>query len=1004
MTNTEPFRIPLAGKLSVCAFDKTGTLTSDELRFEGVSSGAAAADDEAAAEAAAAAEPLSDALLMPPGAALCLGACHALVLVEGALAGDPLERAALRGLGWSYAGNDSVSTRRAPGASAGAASSLPPSVRILRRLHFTPELRRMVVVASPSGREADEGWVLAKGAPEAILPLCEPGSLPPGCGRVYARLASRGARVLALAWRPLSAAELAPPAGWRAAPRAALESRLRFAGFALFSCPIRTCSANSLAALRRARHATIMLTGDAPLTACHVARETRIVNRALLLLQPAAQAGDAADADVIAPSRRFEWATPDGTVMEPFDAARLPALGAAHDLCVSGDGLAHASAAGALGALVRHTQVYARCAPEQKEAVLKALRAAGLDALMCGDGTNDVGALKAAAVGVALMASQAGAGNGADAAPLGAGTRAGARRAAAPPPASLDDSGGGRLAPLVRLGDASMAAPFTARHPSVASCVQVVRQGRSALVTTVQMFKILGLNCLVTAFALSVQYLEGVKLGDAQATTAGMASAALFMCLALAKPAARLARERPHDSVFSAYALGSVAVQCGCHLALLWRAVALAQALEAADPVASAAAAARHPDDDAAPGLVNSAAFLASSALQLTTFAVNYVGAMRRARGARMPSVCANREHLRCACFLTPSASRAGSQARRSTRRWRATSRCWAACCSATACSRSLRLARRRRWRRRLSSCRCRRRCGTCCSPAWRRTRWRARWRSAGCAPRCPHARSPPRCACRPACDDASVLAVWRPMCVCALRRACCRCLSARAAGVCASRRRRRAAVAMMRTRLHHDIRTARSRTRPPAQHDIRFPGQAHRDREGAGWRQNRAAVPPAARSGASAARCAQPFTAFSHVRVRGGVYMRHRYMGSAPPRSGCLRARRARPGGAARACTCSSRVLPAVGCAGAAGSVAAAVLRLRATGVPAFLDALRCSVQSVRVRMCACAPTSCGRLARRRGRCAATSTVHTRAHAHRFAHARRTHAAAASIPPHSAV
>ena len=66
----------------------------------------------------------------------------------------------------------------------------------------------------------------------------------------------------------------------------------------------------------------------------------------------------------------------------------------------------------------------------------------------------------------------------------------------------------GTQVPMVKPGDASMASPFTAKASGVMPCTDIVRQGRATLVTTVQMFKILGLLCLQTAYSLSVQYLQ----------------------------------------------------------------------------------------------------------------------------------------------------------------------------------------------------------------------------------------------------------------------------------------------------------------------------------------------------------------------------------------------------------------------------------------------------------------------------------------------------------------
>lgn len=166
----------------------------------------------------------------------------------------------------------------------------------------------------------------------------------------------------------------------------------------------------------------------------------------------------------------------------------------------------------ALSALCSHATVFARVSPAQKELIVGELNAAGRTTVMCGDGTNDVGALRRAHVGISIVNSpelekrlesflevsgENSSGSGGVRGERGDRKRGKSQRATEARQSRMlasREKQEQELDPaLVKLGDASIASPFTAKTTSVGCVLAVIRQGRCTLVTTLQVYKVRGI-------------------------------------------------------------------------------------------------------------------------------------------------------------------------------------------------------------------------------------------------------------------------------------------------------------------------------------------------------------------------------------------------------------------------------------------------------------------------------------------------------------------------------
>ncbi|KAK4337265.1 hypothetical protein RND71_043263 [Anisodus tanguticus] len=457
-----------------------------------------------------------------------MATCHSLVQLDDDLVGDPLEKVTIKFIDWSLIKNDNVCPKKGK----------HPAIKIVQRFHFSSALKRMSVIANYINPTTNESQyiVTTKGAPETLKTMYK--NFPENYDEIYLNLSRKGARVIALGRKNLGNISLQEAKDLK---RDDVEKDLDFAGFLIISTPLKPDSKALIKEIIDSSHRVVMITGDAPLTACYVAKELNFMQRKRSLILSKEKDGDF--------EPEFKWRSIDRENILSIEPDNIKKFLKNYDLCLTGDAVTYLldNNEKLFNKLLPFVKVWARVAPKQKEFIITSMRAQGYYVLMCGDGTNDVGALKHADAGIALIANAPLTVTKQPSVPkqsinkenlLGPRQQRGLNRKLQPMDAKskmteirriIDEMNEQDKAEIVKLGDASIAAPFTSKLSSIKCVCDIIKQGRCTLVTTLQMFKILALNALILAYCQSVLYLDGVRMSDSQATIQSLLLSGCFL-------------------------------------------------------------------------------------------------------------------------------------------------------------------------------------------------------------------------------------------------------------------------------------------------------------------------------------------------------------------------------------------------------------------------------------------------------------------------------------------
>jgi magnesium-transporting ATPase (P-type) len=473
ISSIQPDSLLLAAKCDLAFFDKTGTLTKQGMDFESIQ----CPNDE-------------DQAL----ARLCtlgISVCHTLsVTTKGEIVGTQVDMAAFK------------STRAVLARRKGHCTRVilkNETYTILREFEFDNERKtQSVVVKDGSGAV----YAFVKGSPEAIRAASLPYTVPTTFDKAVNNAADLAVYQLAIGFKFIG--QGSSTADLQNFDRREIESNLFFGGFLHFRNALREDSRAVLQELKDAQIATAMITGDNVLTGVAIAKEAGMIspNETVFV-------GRKVSRSVI------EWANTEKSDDVRTNQQILEEM-SSHDVSLAITGEAwkvlrktDPEEAVCIGKNVR---VFGRCDPADKVSVVTSFSERGHVTLMCGDGQNDCGSLKAASVGVALSSAEA-----------------------------------------------SIVAPFTSLDKNITAVTDVIREGRCASASAIASYSSYIMYGQLTALLVTLgAYFNNWIDGNGWMFLDCVWSTTMGFSIPLATSARRLSPRSPTSSLLSQETIASV--------------------------------------------------------------------------------------------------------------------------------------------------------------------------------------------------------------------------------------------------------------------------------------------------------------------------------------------------------------------------------------------------------------------------------------------------------------